>query len=102
MTKYRKGSDGAASEKQIMALKITFTIITLLVFMANYYFNTDLCTAMHIASGAWNVTGVVFYGFAIVTLWFTEDVAHGRVHPIVLYFGLLALAVLTSTGFFSY
>lgn len=79
---------------------IAGTVIILLVFLANYVFNTQLHDSVKAASVVWNVIGVVFYVASIYWLWSSPNRVGGlSIHPGVLTFILLAAGLMTSCGF---
>ena len=102
MSKYRKGSEAAAREKEIKTFRIIFTVLGVLVFMCNYIFNTDLQDFMQRAGFFWQGMGFIFHLVSIGWLWLSDEFIDGENQKIPmggLWLLFMGLAIFFSTGF---
>lgn len=100
MTNYRKGSAGAADQKESRIISIVFAIITILVGLVLYVFPNQLHTEVKDASLVWNIVGFVLLiasGGAVVVGAYSDEETKGYKWAWVI---LLVLAIFCAAGWF--
>lgn len=96
MTKYPKGSMGAADQKNKTIFKAIFTIIQIIIFVV--FLNKVEFTDFAKVTAAGNTVGVICQGLSIAALWIGDELEWSAFWWMTTWLGLLAFGLACSTG----